>query len=136
MNIAVSVLHVLLISFSINSMKLEAQASNEWMRAHEFVFLDSLLAHAHYDVRYAGTNNFVGKVVKGYESNRLVMTKSAAEALKKAEGYFYELGYGLKIFDTYRPTRAVEHFNRWSRDPSDTLAKEDFLSPAGKIEFI
>lgn len=105
---------------------LVAQDSTDWMKTYDFVYLDEVLDHAQYEVRYAGTNNFVGKKVDGYHSKRLVMTRQAAEALAKAEDTLYKMGYGLKIFDTYRPQRAVNHFMRWARVPADTLTKAQF----------
>lgn len=93
---------------------------------YDFVYLDQYLTQAKYDVRYAGNNNFVGQPIDGYTSTRLVMTRQAAMALQQAEKELEKKGFGLKIFDTYRPQRAVEHFRRWARDPADTLMKQPF----------
>ena len=102
------------------------QESNAWMDKWDFVFLDTLLEHAQYDVRYAGSNNFVGDTITGYSCDRLVMTKKSAIALKRAEQTLAAQGYGLKIFDAYRPQRAVDHFKTWSTKASDTLTKHIF----------
>jgi len=103
-----------------------AQAPNAWMDKWDFIFLDTLLEHAHYDVRYAGIQNFVGDTIKGYKCDRLVMTRKSAMALKKVEQSLANHGYGLKIFDAYRPQRAVDHFKSWSSNPDDTLTKHLF----------
>ena len=101
-------------------------SQNEWMSTYDFVYLDEYLDHAHYEVRYHGTHNFVGDTITGYLSDRVVMTKAAAVALQKIEASLWNEGYCLKIFDTYRPQRAVDHFKNWSQDHSDTLTKKEF----------
>lgn len=103
-----------------------AQDDSNWMETYDFVYLDNVLTNAQYDIRYAGENNFVGKVVDGYKVKRLVLTNAAAKALKRAEKKFLSLGYGLKIFDTYRPQRAVDHFKIWANNITDTLTKATF----------
>jgi len=106
------------------SLSTSAQAPNAWMEKWDFVFLDTLLEYAHYDVRYAGTNNFVGDTIAGYKCDRLVMTRKSAVALKKAEN--------IKIFDAYRPQRAVDHFKSWAGRPADTLTKQVFYPDVDK----
>ena len=59
------------------------------------------------EVRYATANNFVGAKVDGYQSPRIVMTRPAADALKLVQEDLREEGYGLKVFDAYRPQQAV-----------------------------
>ena len=58
---------------------------NNWMEEYDFVYLNDHLTEAIYDVRYAGTDNFVGRPIEGYKVAQLVMTRQAAEALKKVE---------------------------------------------------
>jgi len=111
---------------------LQSQRANAWMDSLDFVFLDTMLVHAQYEVRYAGTDNFVGDTVAGYDCDRLVLTRQAAVALAKAEATLAEEGYGLKIFDTYRPQRAVDHFKRWAKIPGDTLTKQAFYPELDK----
>ena len=77
-------------------------------------------------MRYAGTHNFVGAKVAGYEKPVCLLTKEAAAALAKAQIALASSGVGLKVFDCYRPARAVAHFVRWSRDLKDTKTKGDF----------
>ena len=109
-----------------------AQEDNTWMTELDFVFLDTILEYAQYEVRYAGTNNFVGDTIIGYDCDRLVLTRVAAYALLKAERSLFKKGYGLKIFDTYRPQRAVDHFKRWAKNPTDTLTKSIFYPAVDK----
>lgn len=124
--------YVFTILYIIISLSGSAQSSNDWMKKWDFVFLDTLLEYAHYDVRYAGTYNFVGDTITGYECDRLVMTRASAIALKKAEQSLAQKGYGLKIFDAYRPQRAVDHFKSWADEPADTLTKHIFYPDLNK----
>lgn len=118
----------------IYNLSVNAQVDTGWMKQYDFVYLDEILENAQYEVRYASRNNFLGKEVDGYHSERLVMTRQAAEALAAAEKMFNRKGYGLKIFDTYRPQRAVNHFMRWAKVPSDTLTKSAFYPEQKKSQ--
>lgn len=126
-------LRILSLAFvAISFFSLNGQEDNEWMKEKGFVFLDEILDNAIYEPRYHSNNNFVGQQVDGYHTDRLVLTKQAAKALKKAEITFANMGYGLKIFDTYRPQQAVNHFIRWSKDVNDTLTKAIFYPEQDK----
>ena len=75
------------------------------------------------DMRYAGANNFVGKRVDGYLAPRCLLAAPAAEALVRVQRNLEKQGYGLLIYDCYRPQRAVDHFVRWAQDLSDLRTK-------------
>jgi zinc D-Ala-D-Ala dipeptidase len=77
------------------------------------------------DMRYYGSNNFVGEPIDGYESPRCLLTHETAKALAEVQHYIAEYGYGLKVFDCYRPARAVAHFVRWAEDVDDTTMKDE-----------
>lgn len=109
---------------TINVISLNIIHSQEaLMQEHGFVYLDEVLESAQYEVRYHSHDNFIGQPIDGYHSDRLVLTKEAAKALKAAEVALMKEGYCLKIFDTYRPQRAVNNFISWSKIESDTLMK-------------
>ncbi len=118
--------------FTMTLCQVSAQETQVWMDSLGFVYLDEVLTHAIYDVRYASDHNFVGKKIEGYHTDRIVITASAAKALKSVEDRLYKLGYGLKIFDTYRPQTAVNHFIDWAKDPADTLTKQEFYPEKDK----
>ena len=61
-------------------------------------------------MRYYTANNFVGERIEGYLAPRCILTKEAAEALKKVQEDLKPLDWGLKIYDAYRPQQAVNHF--------------------------
>ena len=71
------------------------------------------------DMRYFGTDNFVGAKIDGYERPRCLLTVQAARALAAVQRDLAGRGLGLKVFDCYRPTRAVAHFIRWARKAED-----------------
>lgn len=91
-----------------------------------FVYLKDVDPTIQTDVRYATSNNFVGKKVDGYRAKKIVITRRAAEALKKVQADLKKDGYGLKVFDAYRPQQAVSHFMRWVRDRNDQKTKAKY----------
>jgi len=84
--------------------------------------------------RYAGSNNFMGRPVRGYRVPRVLLTREAAVALSKAQARASELGLSLRVYDGYRPQRAVDHFVEWAADPDDTLAKNEYYPDVPKDE--
>jgi CubicO group peptidase (beta-lactamase class C family)/D-alanyl-D-alanine dipeptidase len=72
------------------------------------------------DIRYAGRHNFVGAPVEGYQAARCWLRPSAADALQRVAMALREQGLRLRLFDCYRPTRAVANFLRWAAAPDDT----------------
>lgn len=78
------------------------------------------------DIRYAGTNNFVGTPVTGYDAPKCLLLAPVAQALARVQQDVQSEGLSLKVFDCYRPVRAVQHFVRWARDPSDQRTKAGY----------
>jgi len=97
-----------------------------------FVYVDEVIPSARFDIRYYGENNFVGRRINGYKAPFAILTKEAAEALKRVSDDLAEQGYGLLIFDGYRPQKAVDDFVAWSRDPSDAKMKGQFYPEVDK----
>ncbi len=92
-----------------------------------FVYVKEVIPDIQVDLRYAGTHNFIGRPLPGYNEAEVILTKQAAEALKKVQLELEDQGYCLKIFDAYRPQKAVNYFMEWARKPEDTLAKKNFI---------
>ncbi len=84
------------------------------------------------DMRYFSEDNFVGARIDGYEASRCLLTRPAAAALARVQQHLAPQGFGLKVFDCYRPTRAVAHFVRWARDVKDVKRKADFYPDVDK----
>ncbi len=91
-----------------------------------FCYAHEVIPDVILDIRYAGTHNFVGDPIDGYEAPFAILTNEAAEALKEAADEFRAMGYRVMIFDAYRPQRAVRHFVRWSQDRDDTRMQAEF----------
>ncbi len=89
-----------------------------------FVALDDVDATILQDMRYATSYNFVGRHIDGYREPVCILTRRAARALKRAQRAVNDEGYTLKVYDCYRPQRAVDHFVRWSRNGSRTMKRE------------
>jgi len=84
------------------------------------------------DMRYAGGHNFVGRPIDGYDAPHCLLTRQAAAALADVARDLAPRGLVLKVFDCYRPTRAVANFERWARDLNDTAAKAEFYPDVDK----
>lgn len=90
-----------------------------------FVFLDEEIPNIRVELRYATKKNFTGKIVEGYYSKKKVIgTKALSKALTKIQEKLHSKGLGLKIYDAYRPQRAVNEFLSWSKNPKDTINKQ------------
>ncbi len=92
----------------------------------QFVNVTDVVPDVILEIRYYGTYNFVGTRIDGYEQPVALLTRRAADSLKAVSDDVKAQGYRLKIYDAYRPQRAVNHFVRWAADTSDTLMKRYF----------
>ncbi|PYE80071.1 D-Ala-D-Ala dipeptidase VanX [Winogradskyella epiphytica] len=91
-----------------------------------FVYAKSVIPDLDVELRYFSQNNFVGDTIDGYKANRLIVTKGTAEKLKLVQEELQSQNLCLKVYDGYRPQRAVNHFIRWARVLDDTLQKSEF----------
>lgn len=98
----------------------------------DFVLLSEAVPDAILEIRYYSTYNFVGDRINGYEEPCALLTKEAATALKKASDEVVSKGYRLKIYDAYRPQKAVTHFMNWAKDVSDIRMKKYFYPELDK----
>ena len=101
-----------------------------------FVSLGEAVPDVLMDIRYYSSFNFIGERIDGYEEPAALMTREAARALAGASREAAELGFRLKIFDAYRPQKAVDHFVRWAKDPSDIRMKPFFYPDLEKKAII
>jgi len=98
----------------------------------QFVALDRVDGTILQDMRYATKYNFVGRRIAGYREPVCIVTRKAARALHRAQKGLRRQGYSLKVYDCYRPTRAVAHFDRWARDSGDQKMKREFYPRVDK----
>lgn len=81
------------------------------------------------DARYAGSHNFTGAVLPGYEANRAFLRREAAEALARVERRLAAGGMGLKVFDGYRPVRATRAMVDWAtRTGQEHLLTDGYIA--------
>ncbi len=93
------------------------------MRQAGMVDIRTLVPDISQDIRYFGSDNFVGAKVDGYEAPRCWLKREAAEALARVETALRRDHRRLRIYDCYRPARAVAHFMRWLDDAGDLRTK-------------
>ena len=98
----------------------------------QLVTLSDVVPDAILEIRYFSTYNFVGARIDGYEQPKAMMTQRAADSLRAVSDDVKQMGYRLKIYDAYRPQRAVDHFVRWAADIPDTLMKRYFYPDLDK----
>ena len=97
-----------------------------------FVYVESIIPDVRVELRYYTEDNFVGERIDGYLQPRCILTARAAEALKQVQEELEPFGLGLKIYDGYRPQRAVNHFERWARNVEDIRMKKQYYPDADK----
>ena len=97
-----------------------------------FVLIGEKIPDVILEIRYYSTFNFIGERINGYEEPVAIITKEAADALKKVSDELKNKGYRLKIFDAYRPQTAVVHFMNWAKDVGDTRMKRYFYPQLDK----
>lgn len=90
---------------------------------NRFVYLDEAAPGITWDAKYAGSDNLTGAPLNGYNANRTVGTRELGAALEKARRYFEKLGYGLLVWDAYRPESGVQSFVEWAALPEDYRTK-------------
>ncbi|WP_443066404.1 M15 family metallopeptidase [Streptomyces sp. NBC_01262] len=98
----------------------------------EFVALSDVDPTILQEMRYFTPHNFVGVRIDGYEQPLCILTRPAAEALHKAQVTLRAQGYSLKVYDCYRPQRAVDHFVAWAEDLDDEAMKAEFYPDVDK----
>lgn len=96
------------------------------MDSSDFVLLSDYVPGIVQEIRYFSTYNFVGDRIDGYEEPVALLTREAARALKNVANEANVMGYRLKVFDAYRPARAVRHFVFWGIEDLDLRMKPFF----------
>jgi D-alanyl-D-alanine dipeptidase len=88
------------------------------------------------DMRYFGSDNFVGAPVDGYLAPRCWLKREAAAALARVEARLRQHHQRLQVFDCYRPARAVAHFMRWAADSADQRTKAAYYPTLPKSALV
>jgi zinc D-Ala-D-Ala dipeptidase len=99
---------------------------------HDFVDVKEVIPSIILDIRYYTPYNFVGERIDGYNAPKCFLTKRAAFALNNVQEELKKYSLSLKLYDCYRPQRAVNQFSRWAEDPDDTKMKSEFYPDIDK----
>ena len=92
----------------------------------DFVRLSDAAPDIVQEMRYAGEHNFMGRPVAGYEAPQCWLTREAADALIRVQAAVTAQGYSLKVYDCFRPQRAVSDFVAWAQYPADDVTRAEF----------
>ncbi len=103
---------------------------------NDFVYVDEFVYGIRWDSKYATWDNFTGKPVDGYAANRIVGTRALCQALEKARENAASFGFGLLLWDGYRPQCAVDCFLSWSKQPEDGRTKLRHYPNIDKTEIV
>ena len=99
-----------------------------------FVLLADFVPAVIQEIRYYSTFNFIGDRIDGYEEPCAIVSRQAARALRAVSGELIVQGFRLKVFDAYRPARAVRHFVLWGIEDLDLRMKPFFYPDLEKQE--
>lgn len=97
-----------------------------------FVDVKSVIPDLVVEMRYTTPHNFVGRVIPGYKAQRCLLTRPAAKGLQCVADDLRARGFVLKVYDCYRPQRAVNAFVTWGRDLRDQKMKSQFYPEVDK----
>jgi zinc D-Ala-D-Ala dipeptidase len=109
-----------------------ARAHTDPKAPTDFVALRTVDPTILQEMRYVTPHTFVGETIDGYRQPICILTRPAAEALHRAQTKLLRQGYTLKVYDCYRPQRAVNHFVRWAEDLNAQGMKGEFYPNVDK----
>jgi len=98
----------------------------------EFTYLRQIDPTIIQEIRYYTFHNFVGHPIRGYYANECILTIKAAKALSNVQKQLLQKGFTLKVYDCYRPQKAVDEFYEWSQNHTDQKMKKEFYSDLEK----
>jgi zinc D-Ala-D-Ala dipeptidase len=101
-----------------------------------FLFLDEALPGIRWDAKYATWDNFTGRPVAGYDVNRVAVSRELADGLRRMRDRAADHGFGLLVWDAFRPQRAVDDLVRWSAAPEDGRTKAVFYPNIARADML
>ena len=101
-----------------------------------FVDVKEVIPSIQLDIRYYGSHNFIGERIDGYNAPKCLLTREAAMALAKVQKELEASSLSLKVYDCYRPQRAVDHFVRWAKEIKNTKTKKEFYPTVDKPDLL
>jgi D-alanyl-D-alanine dipeptidase len=101
----------------------------------DFIYLKDIDPTIIQDIKYYSSDNFIGRSIKGYDAPKCILTYKTALALSKLQTQLKRKKMGIKIYDCYRPSTAVDDFISWSRDIHDQQQKKSYYPLIDKADF-
>lgn len=123
---------IFLFILSVNQAAVSKEKQASLPPKDAFVSLHDVDASIPLDMRYYDTHNFVGQRIRGYKANKCLLTRQTARSLNAIQKELKKKALSLKIYDCYRPQRAVDHFVKWAKDLSNTRMKKEFYPSVEK----
>ena len=93
----------------------------------DFVIITEEIPEILTELRYYTSYNFIGKKINGYEEPVAIIKKEVIKYLKNVSDYFMKDKYLIKIWDSYRPQKAVDQFNNWLNNSDEEM--KDYFYP-------
>lgn len=121
-----------LAALTLVALPVQAGAVENETAPGDFVALRDVAPTIIEEIRYTGFHNFVGHPVHGYREPLCILTRQTAEALDEAQQKLRREGYTLKVYDCFRPQRAVDHFVSWAQRLDDERMKAEFYPRVDK----
>lgn len=110
--------------------------SNLSTESTHFISIKKIAPNVDVEMRYYSSHNFVGRPIVGYKKPVCLLTREAAFALSRVQKDLEQTGLGLRVYDCYRPQKAVNDFVSWSKEPSKSIeeqkAKAEFYPEVDK----
>ncbi|MEE9374391.1 MAG: M15 family metallopeptidase [Saprospiraceae bacterium] len=100
----------------------------------QFKSIQSEIPNIVMDIKYYTHDNFMGRPINGYQKPVAILSKKALFSLVNVQNELNLIGFGLKIFDAYRPQRAVNNFIEWAADLTDTIMKKQYYPDVKKSD--
>lgn len=124
------------IGFFLFAVALGLLCQASWAAETSLVYLRDVDPSIRQDMRYATRDNFTGTKVRGYLAGECLVLKPVAEALKRAQGELLTVGLSLKVYDCYRPQKAVDAFVAWAKSADPSSATKRFFPRVPKSELL
>lgn len=109
-----------------------AKAQTETPLPEGFAYLRDIDPTIIQEMRYFSHHNFVGRPIPGYFASQCILTTEAAKGLALVQADLKEYSMSLKVYDCYRPQKAVDSFVLWAKDISDNKMKKEFYPKVDK----
>lgn len=100
----------------------------------DFVFLRDIDPTIIQDIRYATSNNFMGRPIAGYGAAECMVKREVGLRLKAVQQELARQSLSLKMFDCYRPARAVADMVAWSKNGTETAAERRYNPAFSKAD--